>query len=261
MTDNSVILNVTTDRFVDRYKIDHLTPFTVYEISVSAGNYYGFGLPAITSFLTSEEAPSGPPMNIKATSRSASSLLLVWDPPEKNKQNGVITSYTACLSHLKNGSCFQMFTTGESRWLIGNLNFSTKYYVRILARNKAGSSNYSEGQVIFSNEHSILDRSEEEINGGCKTYLLGMIISATLVIASFVAIACLVRKNRRLKSLYPTIGIVNMKIRRKNSSNIYDIPEQGNVCDEENLESPQENYTELQRRDHEGFYMKYNTTR
>ncbi|XP_028417483.1 uncharacterized protein LOC114541876 [Dendronephthya gigantea] len=160
ITDNSVILNVTTDRNVYRYKIDHLTPYTVYEISISARNYYGFGVAASTSFLTSEE-----------------------------------------------------------------------------------------------------DANEDEINDVSKTYLIGMIIAITLLIASFVIIFCLVRQIRRLKSLNPNMQIVNMNIRRKNSSNIYDIPEEGNVCEEKNKENGEGNYTELQRRDHEGhFYMKYNAT-
>jgi hypothetical protein len=52
--DNSLILNITTGR-VNKYKINNLTPYTTYEISVAAGNYYGFDDGAISLFLTSEE--------------------------------------------------------------------------------------------------------------------------------------------------------------------------------------------------------------
>ena len=38
------------------YEINNLTPYTTYEISVAAGNYYHqFGEESNTSFLTSEE--------------------------------------------------------------------------------------------------------------------------------------------------------------------------------------------------------------
>ena len=90
-------------------------------------------------------------MNIKTTSRSASSLSFAWDPPDTTKQNGVIISYTACVSHSENGPCFQTFTTSEGRWLVVNLNPVTKYYVRVLASTKAGGGNYSESEGFFTN--------------------------------------------------------------------------------------------------------------
>ena len=96
-------------------------------------------------------APSGPPLNIRTTSRSASSLSFAWDPPDTNKQNGVIISYTACVSHSENGPCFQIFITNERKWLVGDLNPSTKYYVRVLASTKVGHGNYSESKGFFTN--------------------------------------------------------------------------------------------------------------
>ncbi|CAB4030574.1 receptor-type tyrosine- phosphatase delta-like isoform X2, partial [Paramuricea clavata] len=120
-----------------------------------AGNYHGFSEETITSFLTSEEAPSGPPLNIKTTSRSASSLSFIWDPPEKTKQNGVIISYTACVSHSIIGQCFQTFITRKKEWLVGNCNASTKYYVRVLANTKVGHGNFSESKGFFTNGRAI----------------------------------------------------------------------------------------------------------
>ena len=52
--ENSLILNITTGT-VNKYKINNLTPYTTYEISVAAGNDYGFSEESNTSFLTSEE--------------------------------------------------------------------------------------------------------------------------------------------------------------------------------------------------------------
>ena len=97
-------------------------------------------------------APSDPPLYIKTTSRSTSSLSLTWDPPEKDKQNGVIISYTACVSQSENEACFQKFTINTTEWDIRNLNASTKYCIRVLASNKAGNSPYSESKGFFTNE-------------------------------------------------------------------------------------------------------------
>ena len=40
---------------VNEYKLNNLTSYTTYEISVSAGNHYGFGEESVISLLTSEE--------------------------------------------------------------------------------------------------------------------------------------------------------------------------------------------------------------
>ena len=78
-------------------------------------------------------------------------MSFTWDPPEKDKKNGVIITYTACVSHSENGPCLEIFTTSKSEWLVRNLNASTKYYVRVLASNKAGSSSYSGSKGFFTN--------------------------------------------------------------------------------------------------------------
>ena len=52
--ENSPLLNITTGK-VNEYKINNLTSYTTYEISVAAGNERGFGKETITSFLTTSE--------------------------------------------------------------------------------------------------------------------------------------------------------------------------------------------------------------
>jgi hypothetical protein len=78
-------------------------------------------------------------------------LSFLWHPPQKTKQNGVIISYTACVSRSQNGPCFQKFVTSEREWLVGNLNTSTKYYVRVLASTKVGHGPYSTSKGYFTN--------------------------------------------------------------------------------------------------------------
>ena len=102
-------------------------------------------------FYTLTLAPSGPPLKIQTVSRSASSLHVTWEPPEKSKQNGVIVSYTACVSHSKGGPCFQTFIADETRWLVRNLIALTRYYIRVLATTKIGRGNYSESVGFVTN--------------------------------------------------------------------------------------------------------------
>ena len=52
--DNSLIRNFTTENVIT-YKLVNLTLYTTYEISLAAGNIYGFGEESIVLFITSEE--------------------------------------------------------------------------------------------------------------------------------------------------------------------------------------------------------------
>ena len=54
MRDNSVIVSITTGK-QNKYEINNLTPYSVYKVSVAAGNRQGFDDGAVFSFLTSEE--------------------------------------------------------------------------------------------------------------------------------------------------------------------------------------------------------------
>ena len=80
-----------------------------------------------------------------------SSLDFTWDAPERSKQNGVIISYSTCVSHSENGKCFQTSTTSERKLLVRNLNASTEYFIRVLASTKVGRGNYSESKGVFTN--------------------------------------------------------------------------------------------------------------
>ena len=52
--DNTLILNISTGK-VNEYEFNKLTPYSTYEISVAAGNHYGFGEDSFIAFITSEE--------------------------------------------------------------------------------------------------------------------------------------------------------------------------------------------------------------
>ena len=108
-------------------------------------------------------APSGPPLKVKVTTQSSSSLVISWKAPEMERQNGVITNFTVCLSHHKDGVCFKEYVTNSYELLINNLSFSTKYFVRVLATTRGGSGNYSQSQEAFTNGRTFCDLSFDRI--------------------------------------------------------------------------------------------------
>jgi hypothetical protein len=95
---------------------------------------------------------------------TSSSLFVTWEPPEKDKRNGIIVSYTVCISHEESEPCFKEQTTKEKMLVITSLNASTKYYVRVFASTKVGRGPYSEskgkrtngGKFFFSHATLIL---------------------------------------------------------------------------------------------------------
>jgi hypothetical protein len=50
----TLVQNITTGK-VNEYEIYSLAPHTWYEVSIAAGNHYGFGEFILASFLTFEE--------------------------------------------------------------------------------------------------------------------------------------------------------------------------------------------------------------
>ena len=76
---------------------------------------------------------------------------MTWEPPEKNKTNGIIVNYTVCISHEERKPCFKEYTTKEKMLVVSNLNASTKYYVRVLASTKVGRGNYTKSKGKFTN--------------------------------------------------------------------------------------------------------------
>jgi hypothetical protein len=79
---------------------------------------------------------------------NSSSLSVTWGPPEKDKRNGIIVSYTVCISHDHEESkpCFKEQTTKFQILVVGSLDASTMYYVRVFASTKVGRGNYSESK-------------------------------------------------------------------------------------------------------------------
>ena len=96
-------------------------------------------------------APEGPPLNVKVIAESSSSLSVTWELPEKDKRNGKIISYTVCVSHEENKTCFEEHTADKKTLTINKLNVSTKYYVRVLASTKVGPGQYSKYVGKFTN--------------------------------------------------------------------------------------------------------------
>ncbi|KAF2367991.1 Immunoglobulin I-set [Trinorchestia longiramus] len=75
-------------------RVEGLLPATQYSFRVAAENRVGRSGPsADVTALTLEEPPSGPPLNVKVTGSTSTSLRLQWEPPSSNLSHGEILGY------------------------------------------------------------------------------------------------------------------------------------------------------------------------
>lgn len=75
-----------------RYSIGGLSPFSQYQFRVMAVNNVGRGPPSsVLDTRTSEQAPSSPPLHIRAHMLDPDTMLVQWEPPEE--PNGQIRGY------------------------------------------------------------------------------------------------------------------------------------------------------------------------
>jgi len=88
------IINSTVSGADNFVTLKGLRPVTSYGARVVASNNLGRSEPSEAfKFRTDEEAPGGPPLNIKATALSSRSIRVAWKPPREDLQFGQIKGY------------------------------------------------------------------------------------------------------------------------------------------------------------------------
>ena len=68
--------------------------------------------------------PSGPPLMFNAMAQSSESIILVWEPPSPEDQNGLIVGYTINITDLETGERSQRLST-STNITIGSLTLSS----------------------------------------------------------------------------------------------------------------------------------------
>ncbi|XP_046715534.1 protein tyrosine phosphatase receptor type Fa isoform X5 [Silurus meridionalis] len=126
-----------------RYSIGGLSPFSPYEFRVMAVNNVGRGLPSTSvETRTGEQAPSSPPLRVRARMLSSSTALVQWEPPEE--PNGLIRGYRVYYTHDAHSyaplSAWYKHNTADAAQLatISNLVPGTTYSLRVLAFTAVG---------------------------------------------------------------------------------------------------------------------------
>ena len=86
--------------------------------------------------------PSGPVTNLMVEVPSSDTLVLQWDLPEAEDQNGIIISYVVEINATETGETFQLMSALPTL-TIDTLQPFTTYLCRIAARTMIGTGPYS----------------------------------------------------------------------------------------------------------------------
>ncbi|XP_063540746.1 cell adhesion molecule Dscam2 [Cydia strobilella] len=85
--------------------VQNLQPATSYHLRIIAENRLGQSEPSqLVQVTTTEEVPSGPPLDVRVEAKSSTELIVSWEPPQRDLWNGNILGYYVGFQELNNNS-------------------------------------------------------------------------------------------------------------------------------------------------------------
>ncbi|XP_070643875.1 neuronal cell adhesion molecule isoform X16 [Bos indicus] len=184
-----------------------LEPFSHYTLNVRVVNGKGEG-PASPDkvFNTPEGVPSAP-SSLKIVNPTLDSLTLEWEPP--SHPNGILTEYT--LKYQPINSTHELgplvdlkIPANKTRWILKNLNFSTRYKFYFYAQTAAGSGiQITEEAITTVDEAGILPpdvgagkaMASRQVDIATQGWFIGLMCAVALLIL-ILLIVCFIRRNK-----------------------------------------------------------------
>ena len=91
--------------------------------------------------------PTGPPVDVNATPINSTSVIVSWDPPPFELQNGVITSYSIILKTVDSGNV-SLYSSNMDTFTIRSLHPFTAYVVAVAAQTSEGTGPYTNDSTM-----------------------------------------------------------------------------------------------------------------
>ncbi|XP_060093310.1 receptor-type tyrosine-protein phosphatase delta isoform X9 [Heteronotia binoei] len=144
------------------YHLQGLKPNSLYYFRLSARSPQGLGAStAEISARTMQSKPSAPPQDISCNSPSSTSILVSWQPPPVEKQNGIITSYSIKYTGIdgEDDKAYDILgiAPDTTQYLLEQLEKWTEYRISVTAHTDVGPGPESE---------SVLIRTDEDVPSG-----------------------------------------------------------------------------------------------
>ncbi|XP_028829791.1 receptor-type tyrosine-protein phosphatase delta isoform X7 [Denticeps clupeoides] len=144
------------------YLLKELKPFSTYSFQLAARSKHGIG--AYTNEISAETPqtqPSAPPQEVKCSSTSSTNILVSWQPPPVEHQNGIITKYTVQYSATDGEDSIMRqisdIPAESTQYTLETLEKWTEYRVTVTAHTDVGPGPESLPQLI---------RTEEDVPSG-----------------------------------------------------------------------------------------------
>ncbi|XP_059741635.1 neuronal cell adhesion molecule isoform X16 [Bos taurus] len=175
-----------------------LEPFSHYTLNVRVVNGKGEG-PASPDkvFNTPEGVPSAP-SSLKIVNPTLDSLTLEWEPP--SHPNGILTEYT--LKYQPINSTHELgplvdlkIPANKTRWILKNLNFSTRYKFYFYAQTAAGSGIQITEEAITTVDEGKLAMASRQVDIATQGWFIGLMCAVALLIL-ILLIVCFIRRNK-----------------------------------------------------------------
>ncbi|XP_021574943.1 neuronal cell adhesion molecule isoform X15 [Carlito syrichta] len=175
-----------------------LEPFSHYTLNVRVVNGKGEG-PASPDrvFNTPEGVPSAP-SSLKIVNPTLDSLTLEWDPP--SHPNGILTEYT--LKYQPINSTHELgplvdlkIPANKTRWILKNLNFSTRYKFYFYAQTSAGSGSQITEEAVTTVDEGKLAMASRQVDIATQGWFIGLMCAVALLIL-ILLIVCFIRRNK-----------------------------------------------------------------
>ncbi|XP_065834069.1 uncharacterized protein [Oscarella lobularis] len=210
--------------------VTYLVPFTTYEIRITAGNEYGYGLNSSTIKVQTAEGEPGPPQNVSAVSLSSHSVSVSWLQP--TTPHGIIAKYkiyyripSKTKREAANNEVFANVSGSETTANLTDLSPFTVYILRVAAVNVRQYDNKSlEGlaskEVSVQTAKAAFCSSSERKENLCGAPLFNSVTVALtiLFVLALVAFSILflvhVRQRQTLKRF----------LSDRNEKNVYEMP-------------------------------------
>ncbi|XP_043371462.1 receptor-type tyrosine-protein phosphatase delta isoform X33 [Dermochelys coriacea] len=144
------------------YRLQSLKPNSLYYFRLAARSPQGLGAStAEISARTMQSKPSAPPQDISCTSPSSTSILVSWQPPPVEKQNGIITEYSIKYIGIdgEDGKPQEILgiASDTTQYLLEQLEKWTEYRISVTAHTDVGPGPES---------LSVLIRTDEDVPSG-----------------------------------------------------------------------------------------------
>ncbi|XP_074850990.1 receptor-type tyrosine-protein phosphatase delta isoform X5 [Carettochelys insculpta] len=144
------------------YRLQSLKPNSLYYFRLAARSLQGLGAStAEISARTMQSKPSAPPQDISCTSPSSTSILVSWQPPPVEKQNGIITEYSIKYIGIDGEDDKPHEILGiasdTTQYLLEHLEKWTEYRISVTAHTDVGPGPES---------LSVLIRTDEDVPSG-----------------------------------------------------------------------------------------------